>query len=174
MDRPLILFDGTEEELARLKEDLQQEGWKLLYGWNLPQIGWDLGTDRTVCVGQVRTEEDAEAAVIAAARGTGILAIVSPGDPVAGSLLENLERVGPVEHRSSSTGKTSGLTPGDGRLLSLLGEGLSVTEAAQALHISRRTAERRLAHIRRALNVGSTSEAVVVAKRMRSQGQLPE
>jgi DNA-binding CsgD family transcriptional regulator len=52
------------------------------------------------------------------------------------------------------------------RLLELLGGGLSVVEAARRLHLSRRTAERRLAEARSILGAATNAEAV-----LRAQGQ---
>jgi DNA-binding NarL/FixJ family response regulator len=52
------------------------------------------------------------------------------------------------------------------RLLRLLGGGLSVNEAARRLHLSRRTAERRLAKARSALGAATNAEAV-----LRAEGQ---
>lgn len=56
---------------------------------------------------------------------------------------------------------SSTLTHDEQRVLSLLREGLAVGEAAQELHISRRTADRRLAAARTKLGVATTAEAVV-------------
>lgn len=53
------------------------------------------------------------------------------------------------------------LTHDEQRVLDLLGDGLAVGEAARELHISRRTADRRLAAARTKLGVGTTAEAVV-------------
>lgn len=50
------------------------------------------------------------------------------------------------------------------RLLELLCHGLSVTEAARRLHLSRRTAERRLADARSALGAATNAEAVLRAQ----------
>jgi DNA-binding CsgD family transcriptional regulator len=52
------------------------------------------------------------------------------------------------------------------RLLELLGRGLSVVEAAGRLHLSRRTAERRLAQARSILGAATNAAAV-----LRAQGQ---
>jgi DNA-binding CsgD family transcriptional regulator len=52
------------------------------------------------------------------------------------------------------------------RLLGLLGRGFSVREAARRLHLSRRTAERRLAEARAALGAATNAEAV-----LRAEGQ---
>jgi DNA-binding NarL/FixJ family response regulator len=53
------------------------------------------------------------------------------------------------------------LDDGQRRLLELLGRGLSVSEAARRPHLSRRTAERRLAEARGALGAATNAEAVV-------------
>jgi DNA-binding NarL/FixJ family response regulator len=50
------------------------------------------------------------------------------------------------------------------RLLGLLSRGLSVREAAKRLHLSRRTAERRLAESRAALGAATNAEAVLRAR----------
>jgi DNA-binding NarL/FixJ family response regulator len=60
------------------------------------------------------------------------------------------------------------LDDGQRRLLELLGLGLSVGEAASQLHLSRRTAERRLAEARVALGAATNAEAVA-----RIQGHEP-
>lgn len=52
------------------------------------------------------------------------------------------------------------------RLLGLLGRGLAVAEAAQRLHLSPRTAERRLAEARAVLGATTNAEAV-----LRAEGQ---
>jgi DNA-binding NarL/FixJ family response regulator len=60
------------------------------------------------------------------------------------------------------------LDDGQRRLLELLERGLSVSEAARRLHLSRRTAERRLAAARAALGAARNAEAVA-----RIQGHEP-
>jgi DNA-binding CsgD family transcriptional regulator len=51
-------------------------------------------------------------------------------------------------------------------LLELLLTGATIGEAARRLHISRRTADRRLAAARRALDAGTTAEALRAAARL--------
>jgi DNA-binding NarL/FixJ family response regulator len=55
------------------------------------------------------------------------------------------------------------LSPEEQMLLALAAEGVPVAEAARRLHISRRTAVRRFAHVRAVLDAGSNREAVIVA-----------
>jgi LuxR family transcriptional regulator len=66
--------------------------------------------------------------------------------------------------RETSAGSLAeALTHDEQRVLALVRAGLAVGEAARELHISRRTADRRLAAARRKLGVRTTAEAVVAA-----------
>ena len=60
----------------------------------------------------------------------------------------------------TQVGESHDLRAEELRLLDLLSTGSSLAEAARALHISVRTAARRLARIRASLGVGTTAEAV--------------
>lgn len=55
------------------------------------------------------------------------------------------------------------LSPEERTLLALAAEGVPVAEAARRLHISRRTAVRRFAHVRHVLDARSNREAVILA-----------
>jgi DNA-binding CsgD family transcriptional regulator len=66
--------------------------------------------------------------------------------------------------RNEATGVDKALDGEQRRLLGLLGSGLSVAEAAQELHLSPRTAERRLADARAALGAATNAEAVLRAE----------
>jgi len=65
------------------------------------------------------------------------------------------------------------LTPEQVALCRLLGQGLSLADAATQLHLSRRTAFRRLASVREALNVESTREAVLISVLRARGGSVP-
>jgi DNA-binding NarL/FixJ family response regulator len=65
--------------------------------------------------------------------------------------------------RNEPSGVDNALDEEQRQLLELLGRGLSVTEAARELHLSPRTAERRLAEARAALSAATNAEAVVRA-----------
>jgi DNA-binding CsgD family transcriptional regulator len=58
------------------------------------------------------------------------------------------------------------LGPEQRRLVGLLASGATVEEAARKLHLSRRTAQRRLAEIRRRLGVPTTAAAVASSVRL--------
>jgi DNA-binding CsgD family transcriptional regulator len=64
---------------------------------------------------------------------------------------------------NGDAGRAFPLTCEERRLLELLADGQALGEAAETLHVSRRTADRRLAAAREKLGVHSTAEAVVFA-----------
>ena len=74
-------------------------------------------------------------------------------------LYDDLRRLTSVEVRSGPA-LADDLTADERAVLSLLAAGRSVAEAAEALHLSLRTAERRLAAARLKLGAATTLEAV--------------
>jgi DNA-binding NarL/FixJ family response regulator len=124
---------------------------------------WEAGD--VVCAGSVRTRADAEAALLAALRGAGIVALLPEDPTLSASFFEDLRRLGPVDVAGEpDVDPLERLAPEQRRLLELLAEGLSVAAAARRLYVSRRTAVRRLASARAVLGVRSTAEAVVFAR----------
>jgi DNA-binding NarL/FixJ family response regulator len=65
---------------------------------------------------------------------------------------------------ASESGEPQTLDDAQRQLLRLLGCGLSVAEAAERLHLSARTAERRLAEARATLGATTNAEAVIRAR----------
>ncbi len=112
----------------------------------------------------VTTQEDAAAAVLRAVAGEAVVVHLRASAAVADQLLEDLRRLGPVDVRQDREGRGA-LTPEEQELVSLLAEGTSIGEAARRLHISRRTADRRLAQVRRAAGASTTAEAVAALAR---------
>ena len=72
-----------------------------------------------------------------------------------------------------ATGTLTDLDPQVQSLLRLMVDGATLGDAARALHLSRRTADRRIAEARRVLGVRSTTEALVTvaAARHRTAGE---
>jgi DNA-binding CsgD family transcriptional regulator len=60
------------------------------------------------------------------------------------------------------------------RLLDLLRQGVSVREAARRVHLSRRTAERRLAEAREVLGAATNAEAVIRSRQPKPDGREGE
>ena len=117
-----------------------------------------------VRAGVVTCEEEAASVVLAAVRGHGVIAFSSASRSVTDRLLDDLGRLGAVTHVvEEDVVETPLLTAEERALLALLSEGLSLGAAARRLHVSRRTADRRLSSARRSLRVTSTSEALLEA-----------
>lgn len=146
--------------VAEVLEAMEEAGVSIVRGWQLPDEPWDLTRRRIACAGRIVVQSDLEDALVAAARGASLVVEGPVPAVLFPPLVEDLRRLGVVEQRRSN-----GFDAQQHRLLTLLGEGLSIGEAAARLFISRRTADRRLAAARAALGVGTNNEAVVAVAR---------
>ena len=120
-----------------------------------------------LCAGRVTNLADAADVVLAVAGGAGVvvevdeasaLGAAGPAGILAEQLADDLRRFGPVRRVLGG----SGLDVEALALLDLLRAGRTVGAAAAALHLSRRSAERRLASARDWLGVATNTEAVLV------------
>lgn len=112
----------------------------------------------------VAGKQDAVRAVLTAVQsGTDLVIDASASRNVIDRLCDDLRRLGTVEHRVEPLPAGPALSPDERALLAALLGGASLGGAASALHLSRRTADRRLAAARRALGARSTAEALVLA-----------
>jgi DNA-binding CsgD family transcriptional regulator len=128
--------------------------------------GWDGPAPRgAVRVGAVTDPASAAQAVLAAVRGCDLVVLGAGERNVIDQLCDDLRRLGRVEHVVGGENTRPLLAPEERALLARLVAGDTLGEAAKALHVSRRTADRRLASARRALGARTTSEAVVLARR---------
>ena len=128
-------------------------------GWRRPAAGGD-----TLCVGTVANADDAAAAVLCAVSGARLVVHAVADRDVTDRLVDDLRRLGSLDHRIG-TREPHVLGRDERQLLALLLGGATLGRAASQLHISRRTADRRLANARAALGARSTSEAVAAAAR---------
>jgi DNA-binding NarL/FixJ family response regulator len=144
----------AEGALDRIEAELREQGWTVRRGWTAQE-----GERRRVCAGVIADENDARAALLAAARGAGVLAHVTASREVLERFFEDLRRCGPVDYLRGDA-PASRLSEEQRSLLELLRDGASLGDAAERLHISRRTADRRLAAVRKALGVKTTAEAI--------------
>lgn len=116
--------------------------------------------------GIVATPSDAADALLAALDGAGLLVHATADRTTIDRLVDDLRRLGQVEHRIVE-GDDEPEVPGEAKaLLGLLAEGHSLGEAAAILGLARRTADRRLAMARRALGTERTTEAIALANRL--------
>ncbi len=116
--------------------------------------------------GTVESATDAEAALLAALDGAGLILRATGRRDVIDRLVDDLRRLGPVDHRVGEPDTAEALSPTARAILGLLAEGHSLGEAATILGLSRRTADRRLAEGRRVLGVERTTEAISRAGRL--------
>jgi len=152
---PLVVLDVADlADLEEAARRLARNGWTVVDGLEDPPLG-----DGVVCRALVEDEERAAAAVLAATWGAGLL--IGTGGATADvreRLLDDLRRIGPVSRRLPPEGPA--LDPEAAELLGLLEAGSTLGSAARTLHLSRRTADRRLADARRQLGVETTVEAI--------------
>ena len=113
-------------------------------------------------VGDVGDSPAAQQAVLAALAGADLLLVCTAEVDVADALVDDLHRLGTVRHEEEA----ALLSAEQVALIRRLHAGQSLGEAAVAEHLSRRTADRRLAQARAALRVRTTPEALVAAARL--------
>ena len=161
---PLILLEACSgQAVAQAEAEVAAAGWRVTDRWS--EGGYGL-----VCRGRVDGEEAACRALLAAVEGAGLVVEATAPREVLDRLCDDLRHLGTLDHRVGLSGDTPLLDAEERALLHLLRTGASLGEAAAAIHLSRRTADRRLASARRALGATTTAEAVVVASR---RGLLP-
>jgi DNA-binding NarL/FixJ family response regulator len=161
----LVIDDGAGAEAAvdQAARLLESDGWRLVDGLDArPALA------RVVLRGTVASPRDAAAALLSALDGFGLLVRAMADDEVVDRLVDDLHRLGPVDHRAASAAASAGarMTVEGRAILGLLAEGHTLGEAATRLGLSRRTADRRLAEARVALGVTRTTEAISRASRL--------
>ncbi|MGI8683951.1 MAG: hypothetical protein ACR2MO_02425 [Acidimicrobiales bacterium] len=157
---PLVVMEGcSAAALDHVCAEAADAGWRVVEGWGEAGHG-------VVCRGRVDSAADAERAVLAAVCGAGLVLEASAGREVLDRLCDDLRRLGPVRHLLAEPAGAAVLGAEERALLGLLLGGTSLGEAARALRMSRRTADRRLSSARRALGASTTAEAMVAATRL--------
>jgi DNA-binding CsgD family transcriptional regulator len=166
-DAPRHLVAGTAEADIVLRR-LARDGWTTREGFDLPEGSWDVSVARLVLYGRVADPQTLQLAVLAAARGAGIVAVTDPASPIGRALLDDLSRLGAIV-RGTDTGPAdvTDLIPEQRALLDRLAAGDTIAAAAAAEFLSLRTANRRIAEARAAFGVRTTREAVLAYLRQR-------
>ncbi len=150
---PQLVVVTSARAFADARQRATREGAKVVDGWRQePGI---------VSAGEVADEADAAEALLAAVWGAGVLIHATAPPEVTERLVEDLRRLGSVDYRSAEPSAGTALTQDEHALLELLADGASLGGAARRLHLSRRTADRRVASARAKLGVATTAEAVV-------------
>lgn len=158
---PLIVVEGPEAAFAFAIEEVGASGWTVTSGFQgAPRPG------RSVRSGVVDDLASAEAALLAALAGEGLVVAATADREVVDRLVDDLRRLGRVDHRIGAPEEVPIVSPEARAILGLLAEGHSLGEAAAILGLARRTADRRLAEGRRALGTERTTEAIARARRL--------
>ncbi|MBE1490464.1 LuxR family transcriptional regulator [Plantactinospora soyae] len=171
-DPPRYVVPSATDATSVLRR-LARDGWLTREGFAVAEPSWDLATAKLVLFGRVPDTETVRLAVLAAARGAGVVAIVDPTGEIGRALVDDLSRLGPVhqdpddEPESDNESALSRLIPEQRALLERLADGETIAAAAAAEFLSLRTANRRIAQAREALGVRTTREAVLAYVRQR-------
>jgi DNA-binding NarL/FixJ family response regulator len=178
-NQPRYVVDSGTDATTVLRR-LARAGWTTREGFALPESSWDVSGTRLVLFGRVGDPDTAELAVLAAARGAGVVAVTHLSTDVGRALYADLSRIGPVttdpdapfegETGEAAAGSGPQLAPEQRALLERLANGETIAAAAAAEFLSLRTANRRIAEARELLGVRTTREAVLAYLRMRRDG----
>lgn len=167
--RHVVATPGDADTVLRR---LIRDGWVARDGFALPDPAWDVTGNRLVLHGRIIDGETLQLAVLAAARGAGIVAICDAESPLGRALVDDLSRLGVVRQGVGAEPNNSGnavaeLVPEQRALLDRLAAGDTIAAAAAAEFLSLRTANRRIAEARQLFGVRTTREAVLAYLRQR-------
>ena len=167
--RYVVATPGDADSVLRR---LIRDGWIARDGFALPDPTWDVAGNRLVLHGRIGDRDTLQLAVLAAARGAGIVAVCDVESLLGRALIDDLSRLGPVRQGPADTleaPKIADLVAEQRALLDRLAAGDTIAAAAAAEFLSLRTANRRIAEARALLGVRTTREAVLAYLRQRGQ-----
>ncbi len=131
-------------------------------GFALPAEPWDVSELPLVCVGEVTTDDEAVAALVAGVRGARLVIALAADHAGREQVLDDLLRLGELTAPAAPIAAAELSLSADQRaLLEGLANGASIGQVAGELFISLRTAERRVAAARRLLGARTTAEAIL-------------
>ncbi|GIF13513.1 LuxR family transcriptional regulator [Actinoplanes teichomyceticus] len=168
IDAPRHVVASTAEADTLLRR-LTREGWTARPGFALPDPSWDVAAAHLVLHGRIGDDDtdSVRLAVLAAARGAGVVVICDAESAAGRALLDDLARIGPVHHGADGADPVASLIPEQRALLDRLAAGDTIAAAAAAEFLSLRTANRRIAEARALFGVRTTREAVLAYLRQR-------
>jgi DNA-binding CsgD family transcriptional regulator len=165
--RPLVVVEGSAEVIQADVRRLREAGFDVVEGFR----GGPPPRATTARAGVVATPAEAADALLAALAGAAVVIATAAPRELVDRLVDDLRRLGPVDHRVGGLEPAPLLDPEARAILGLLAEGHSLGEAAGILGLARRTADRRLLAARRSLGVDRTTEAVAQGRRLGLFGQ---
>ncbi len=134
-----------------------------LRGWTVHDDGGAAAPGPTVVAGDVSSSEDAACAVRRVLEGGGLVVLAPGSEGFTHDLCDDLRHLGPLDVRTTPVEEPDPLGVEERRILELLATGMPLARVAEDVGMSRRTIARRLAHIRDALGVDTTAEAIHAA-----------
>lgn len=153
----IVLEPAAHADFDRACADQAASGHRVVPTFELAGPG-------VACACEVRDSQAAQQAVLAALAGAHLVVNASAPRDVIDMLCEDLRRLGALDHRvGPDQPEGPELSGAERALIERLLAGDSLGQAAQALHLSRRTADRRLASARRALGAATTAEALALS-----------
>lgn len=160
MDATFVVVEG---DLDRLQTYLDAQARKPSRG--SPEVSNAVTDPPAADPRLVRCSEEAARALDAAIHGEEFVVAV-PSIDAFSAFLDDLSHLGSVRFvgRDDAIERDDPLDDEQRHLLNLLSEGSSIVEAGAQMHLSRRTASRRLAAARLALGARTTAEAVSIAR----------
>jgi DNA-binding NarL/FixJ family response regulator len=167
--RHVVTTSGDADTVLRR---LTRDGWTARDGFALPDPAWDVTGARLVLHGRITDQDSLQLAVLAAARGAGIVAICDIESAIGRALVDDLARLGTVHQGvgvDTATDTAADLVPEQRALLDRLAGGDTIAAAAAAEFLSLRTANRRIAEARAVFGVRTTREAVLAYLRQRER-----
>ena len=158
---------ATTADADTVLRRLTRERWAIREGFALPDPSWDVTGARLILYGRVAETDTLQLAVLAAARGAGIVAVCDTDTPIGRALIDDLGRLGTVHLGIGDGEAAADLVPEQRALLDRLAAGDTIAAAAAAEFLSLRTANRRIAEARALFGVRTTREAVLAYLRQR-------
>lgn len=158
---------ATAADADAVLRRLARDGWALRDGFALPDPNWDVTGAKLVVHGRVTDQDSLQLAVLAAARGAGIVAVCDLHTPTGRALIDDLARLGAVHQGVPGDDPHADLIPEQRALLDRLAAGDTIAAAAAAEFLSLRTANRRIAEARAMFGVRTTREAVLAYLKQR-------
>lgn len=153
---PFVVVESGPAALADARGELVSRGWAV----HPSRLD---GGPGTVWATTVADSVAAAEVVLAAVAGFALLVAATAPRDVLDALCDDLRRLGILDHRVEEP--AAPLSHDEHALLRLLAEGATLGAAATTLHLSRRSADRRLAAARAALGAESTSAALAAYRR---------
>ena len=158
---------ATTADADTVLRRLTRDGWAVREGFALPDPAWDVTAARLVLYGRITETDTLQLAVLAAARGAGVVAVCDADTPVGRALVDDLSRLGTVHLGAGDGEAVADRIPEQRALLDRLAAGDTIAAAAAAEFLSLRTANRRIAEARALFGVRTTREAVLAYLRQR-------